>query len=705
MKKKILSLFVFYLLFINLSAGQNEQQIVNFNTVTTNLILENSNWNYYDLEQEPPNVGSFNWTQLNYDDTTWSSGNAEFGYGDSQTTEINNNTKTAYFRKTFNVTDTSQFDILEIEAVRDDGIVVYINGSEVWRDNMPSGAVNYSTFASTTVSGSDESTFFSNTISNLLTNGNNSIAVEIHQRNATSSDISFNLRLTGVNADATVINRGPYLQMGTTTSVMVKWNTLTATKSKINYGSTLGNLDNIVSDNSLKTEHELVINNLNPNTKYYYSIQDDNGIYLSENDQIYVKTAPTTGTDQFVRAWILGDAGTANQNQRNVRDRYYNYVENASQNPDQTDMILFLGDNAYNSGTQNEYQNAVFNIYDDMLRKSVAWSTLGNHDGFSAQSSTQSGPYYDIFSFPKAAEAGGMPSGTEAYYSFDYANIHFIVLESYRLENNQAQIDWCTSDIQNTSQDWIVALFHHPAYTKGSHNSDSESNLIAMRQNFLPILEDNGVDLILSGHSHSYERSYFLNGHYGTSGTFNTNTNTVGSNGNLSGRADTSDGAYVKDITETDGAVYITTGSAGKVSGGSLNHNAMFSSINQLGSCVMEVSNGTGTSQNLTVKFINDSGNITDYFTINKTNTTLSVKNVNIEKGNIKIFPIPSANNFNVKILNDEVLKYIRIYNNTGKLVKETTSNIINLEKVSSGMYIAEITTNATTYYKSIFKE
>ena len=67
---------------------------------------------------------------------------------------------------------------------------------------------------------------------------------------------------------------------------------------------------------------------------------------------------------------------------------------------------------------------------------------------------------------------------------------------------------WCENDIQNTNAEWIIAFWHHPPYSKGSHDSDAESSLSSMRENIIPMLEDNGVDLILSGHSHSYERSY-----------------------------------------------------------------------------------------------------------------------------------------------------------------------------------------------------
>ena len=66
----------------------------------------------------------------------------------------------------------------------------------------------------------------------------------------------------------------------------------------------------------------------------------------------------------------------------------------------------------------------------------------------------------------------------------------------------------------------MIAFCHHPPYTKGSHDSDADIELMEMRQNALPILEDAGVDLVLSGHSHSYERSFLIDGHYGTSSTF-----------------------------------------------------------------------------------------------------------------------------------------------------------------------------------------
>ena len=517
--------------------------------------------------------------------------------------------------------------------------------------------------------------------------------------------------------------RGPYLQTGTSTSVIVKWRTSMTTDTKVNYGINLGSLNSTVSDPTLTTEHEITLTGLTPNTTYYYELADTDGVYLAEDAAMFVKTAPIIATKQFVRAWVLGDAGTSGSDsygddQEQVRDAYYNYVANASQSPNQTDMMLFLGDNAYNSGTDNEYQKGFFNIYDEMLKKSVAWSTLGNHDGYSASSSSQTGPYYDIFSFPTNGEAGGTASGTEAYYSFDYANIHFIVLESYRLYNDATQMSWVTSDIANTNQDWIVAIFHHPPYTKGSHNSDTETELVAMRENFLPILEAGGVDLILSGHSHSYERSKFIKGRTGSNNNDALDSGqpgagvTIGANGNLSGRDDTADGAYEKTILP-EGAVYITTGSAGKATSGSIDHAAMYYSVLDIGSTILEVEDDGAGGQNMNVKFLSDDNHdynfaINDYFTIHKSSSVINVlatdSNV-LNKAAITVYPVPANDILNIRLSNDEKLQSVKFYNAFGSLVKESKKKDINVRSLRTGVYLLEITSEKNTYYKSIIVE
>ena len=576
------------------------------------LVNSNAIWNYYDLAQAPPDQSGITWKQNAYDHTSWNEGPAQLGYGDGdEATVISSSTLTGYFRKTFTVNDTSDYSGLMLQLTYDDGAVVYINGVEVWRVNMPAGEISYGTFASST---SGENAQASISLGNVLVNGINVVAVEVHQRSASSSDISFALSITGIPSNSTaVVIRGPYLQSANDTSVIVRWRTNIPAQSHLDYGLTVATLPFTISDTVLKTEHIILVHPLTAATKYHYQIRNNTDTLVLPSTDLYFKSYPASGSDVPLTAWILGDCGTANNDARNVRNAYYAYIGNQH-----TDMMLFLGDNAYTDGTDAEYQYALFqNMYEDKLKNTIAWSCLGNHDGHSANSNTQTGPYYDIFSFPKDGQCGGEPSGTEAYYSFDYGNIHFVVLDSYETDRsvNGPMYMWCEDDLAGTTAEWIIALWHHPAYSKGSHNSDTETPLKQMRENFLPLFEANGVDLVLSGHSHSYERTFLLNGHYGLSSSFNSITHTVGVLGSGSGQLSNNEPYYKAPVGPEagDGAVYITTGSAGKISAGALDHPAMYYDAVALGSCVLKINQDT-----LSVIFLRQSGAIDDVFTLVK---------------------------------------------------------------------------------------
>ncbi len=585
--------------------------IPNFIKAQSTLVNYGSTWAYYDQEMEPPNQSNLDWNDINYNEDTWNNGNTHMGYGDNdEVTEVNSSTLTLYTRKSFLISDPSIFGNLIIDLVYDDGAVVYLNGLEVARVNMPDGSINYGTFASST---SSDNSQISINIANSLVIGSNVIAVEIHQRSASSSDISFDLQLGATIPGAVDVTRGPYLQKATPSSVVIRWRTSVPTESVINYGTSISSLNQTVNQNSIVTDHEIEISGLNAGTTYFYQLANDTMVLYPPGVDIYFKTSPIAGTKPEMTIWILGDCGTASTNQRKVRDAYYNYI-----GENHTDMILFLGDNAYEDGTDLEYQSALFeNMYEHKLKNTVSYSCLGNHDGHSANSNSQTGPYYDIFTFPKMGEAGGTPSGTEAYYSFDYGNVHFISLDSYETDRSAggSMYNWCENDIQNTTAEWIVAFWHHPAYSKGSHDSDTESRLKEMRQNFVPMLESNGVDLVLSGHSHSYERSYFINGHYGLSSSFNSEVHTVGYNGKGDGKPEKG-GAYMKFTSGANaqkGTAYITTGSSGKKSSGDLDHQAMYYSVSELGSCILEIK-----ENRMDVKFIRENRFVEDYFTIFK---------------------------------------------------------------------------------------
>ncbi len=158
-----------------------------------------SEWKYNDTGVD---LGTA-WKENAFDDATWTSGNGIFGYGDGvETTTLNfgpdsnNKYPTYYFRNTFDIADASQFIDLIFDVRRDDGVVVYVNGTEAFRMNMPGGAITYNTYASSTVGGSDESTYFQQATANLLVNGTNVVAVELHQATASSSDLGFDMAVS-----------------------------------------------------------------------------------------------------------------------------------------------------------------------------------------------------------------------------------------------------------------------------------------------------------------------------------------------------------------------------------------------------------------------------------------------------------------------------------------------------------------------------
>lgn len=404
------------------------------------------------------------------------------------------------------------------------------------------------------------------------------------------------------------ITRGPYLQMGTPNSTIVRWRTNIATNSRVSVGTTQGSLTTNFDDPTVTTEHEVVVSNLSPATKYFYSIGSTSQMIAGNDATYYFVTSPNAGSSIAIRIWVIGDSGTANANAQAVRNAYLNFTGTTH-----TNLWLMLGDNAYENGTDSEYQAAVFDMYPTMLRKSVLWPALGNHDTAQTSNPPAGLPYFAMFTLPTGAQAGGMASGTEKYYSFDYGNIHFICLDSMTSDRspNGPMATWLRADLVSSTRQWTIAYWHHPPYSKGSHDSDTDPILAAMRQNILPILEDGGVDLVLTGHSHSYERSFLIDGHYGVSSTFTMAMKKDGG----SGRPDGS-GAYSKSTSgpgQHEGAVYAVAGSSGQISGGTLNHPAMFISLNNLGSMVLDINGNT-----LDAKFLRENGVVADYFRVVK---------------------------------------------------------------------------------------
>ena len=574
------------------------------------LIKTNSSWKYL---ANGSNQGTA-WRSGSFNDASWSSGNAELGYGDGGEATVvsygpSSTAKyiTTYFRKSFSVNNPSLYTSLTLGMVRDDGIVVYLNGTEVYRNNMPTGTIGYTTRATTAIGGADESAWITTSLNvSSLLQGTNVLAVEIHQQAPNSSDISFNALLYASSQPVVpVVTRGAYLQKLTPNGITIRWRTDVACNSVVQFGTTPA-FGNTVTDAVATTEHIVNLTGLSPATLYYYAIGTTTQV-LQGNALNCFYTAPLTGSTNPMRIWVTGDFGNGSTAQTAVRNAYAAYTGATP-----TNLWLWLGDNAYNNGTDNEFQNNVFNRYPDQLKSIPLFPSPGNHDygdiGYQSTSAlTTSFPYFSIFSVPQNAEAGGLASGTPKYYSYNYGNVHFISLDSYGALNSSTSpmYTWLNADLAANTQRWTVVYFHHPPYTKGSHNSDTETELIDMRNRIIPLLESYHVDLVLAGHSHTNERSFLIKGHYGLASSFLQSM-----------KIGTSTNTYTKSAP-FDGTVYAVCGTSGQSPGTTASGYPMscmaFNNNSNNCSMVLDI-----TGDLLSAKFLTSTGTIVDQFTITK---------------------------------------------------------------------------------------
>jgi tartrate-resistant acid phosphatase type 5 len=202
----------------------------------TTLVAAGSTWKYYDKGTDPGSGWEKTWDM----DSSWASGQAQLGYGDGDEATVvsygpNDSSKhvTNYFRQIFNA--SGSYSGLKLRLLRDDGAVVYLNGTEVFRSNMPSGTITATTLAAVGVGDAGETTYDEAVITPaFLLNGQNLLAVEVHQSDRTSTDLSFDLELIGITSvNNTMLTNPPTKQSdqltGTRTSTLIPSVTLTNT--------------------------------------------------------------------------------------------------------------------------------------------------------------------------------------------------------------------------------------------------------------------------------------------------------------------------------------------------------------------------------------------------------------------------------------------------------------------------------------------
>jgi MYXO-CTERM domain-containing protein len=406
--------------------------------------------------------------------------------------------------------------------------------------------------------------------------------------------------------DTVAVTRGPYLQAITPTQVTVRWRVTPPAAGRLSYGTAPGQMGSVMDDPAVATDHSLTLTGLAPGTSYHYTVGTPAQALAGGDAGFPFVTPPAAGSTGATRFWVLGDSGTGNADAARVRDAFL-----AANGDHPLDVWLMLGDNAYPKGTDEQYQTALFDFFPQLLPSHCLWSAIGNADVLCCEGMASTAPYFRIFSPTMAGEAGGVASGSPLYYSFDHGPVHVVVLDSMLSDRSPGgpMLTWLRKDLDASDKPWLIAAWHHPPYTEGEHDSDFEQAHIQIRENALPILEGHGVDLVLGGHSHSYERSCLLDGHYGKSDTLTPAMKKDPG----TGRPEES-GPYLKTSAPHQGAVYVVLGNAGQVTPGPLNHPAMVVNAMALGSLVVDIE-----GNELRANFLRDTGASGDHFVIRKT--------------------------------------------------------------------------------------
>ena len=150
-------------------------------------------------------------------------------------------------------------------------------------------------------------------------------------------------------------------------------------------------------------QYEATIRGLRPSTTYYYAVYDGDQL-LAGGDRTYrFTTHPEPGANRPLRFWVVGDSGTGGQNQADVHLAMRS-LTGSRRHP--LDIYLHVGDMAYNSGTDHEFEWHFFKPYRRTLRNTVCWPAMGNHEGGTSSGVTGIGPYYDAYVLPTRGEAG-----------------------------------------------------------------------------------------------------------------------------------------------------------------------------------------------------------------------------------------------------------------------------------------------------------
>ena len=293
--------------------------------------------------------------------------------------------------------------------------------------------------------------------------------------------------------------RAPYIQNPTQSSVEVAWRTVDPSVGRVRYGMEKGSLDQESVESEPVQKHHVRLDGLQVSTRYFYEVYSGSVQAGSEEN---FKTAPRHDQKQF-SFLVLGDSGVDTPTQWRVGEQM-----RASMNEREADFVVHVGD--VHQGAGDYYDDIYFKPYREIIKNVNIFTSLGNHDVIT----DNGGVYLDDFYLPR-----NNADSTERYYSFRWANAYFIALDTNSdFTPGSAQYTFlleALTDSLRRSAMWTFVYAHHPPYTEYWTNYYGDERV---QNHLVPIYEEFDVDMVMNGHTHSYERGEKEHVHYLVSG-------------------------------------------------------------------------------------------------------------------------------------------------------------------------------------------
>jgi predicted phosphodiesterase len=301
------------------------------------------------------------------------------------------------------------------------------------------------------------------------------------------------------NTYPVVEDRAPYLQLPTQTSIMVAWRTVEENLGIVKYSEDKDVLDHEAAETEARQKHHVHLTDLEPGTRYHYEVYSG-GERVQAQERF--RTAPGYDAQKF-SFLVLGDSGVDTPTQWALGDEMVRSMQQS-----EVDFMVHVGD--VHQGAGDYYDNIYFKPYQRIVNKINVFTSLGNHDVIT----DNGGVYLDDFYLPT-----NNPDSTERYYSFRWANAYFIALDTNGdYSPGSPQYDWLVETLNDSLRQaatWTFVYAHHPPYSEYWTNYYGEE---AVQDYLVPLFEAYNVDMVMNGHTHSYERGEKNHVHYVVTG-------------------------------------------------------------------------------------------------------------------------------------------------------------------------------------------